>query len=40
MTFADPSLKFDFAEPRREFTHGAIREFMPASDRSLIIPAR
>jgi len=40
ITFADPSLKFDFAEPRREFAKGAIREFMPAGERSLIIPAR
>jgi len=38
--FADPSLKFDFAEPRREFAKGAIREYMPAGERSLIIPAR
>jgi methyl-coenzyme M reductase alpha subunit len=38
--FADPSLKFDFAETRREFARGAIREFMPAGERSLIIPAR
>ena len=38
--FADPSLKFDFSEPRREFARGAIREFMPAGERSLIIPAR
>jgi methyl-coenzyme M reductase alpha subunit len=40
VTFADPSLKFDFAEPRREFARGAIREFMPAGERSLIIPVR
>ena len=40
ITFADPSLKFDFSEPRREFAKGAIREFMPAGERSLIIPAR
>jgi len=40
ITFADPSLKFDFAEPRREFAKGAIREFQPAGERSLIIPAR
>ena len=40
ITFADPSLAFDFAEPRREFAKGAIREFMPAGERSLIIPAR
>ncbi len=26
--------------PRREFAKGAIREFMPAGERSLIIPAR
>jgi methyl-coenzyme M reductase alpha subunit len=38
--FADSALKFDFAEPRREFAKGAIREFMPAGERSLIIPAR
>ena len=38
--FADPALKFNFAEPRREFAKGAIREFMPAGERSLIIPAR
>lgn len=38
--FADPSLTFDFSEPRREFAKGAIREFMPAGERSLIIPAR
>jgi methyl-coenzyme M reductase alpha subunit len=38
--FADPSLVFDFAEPRREFAKGAIREFKPAGERSLIIPAR
>ncbi|WP_298667041.1 coenzyme-B sulfoethylthiotransferase subunit alpha, partial [uncultured Methanofollis sp.] len=40
ITFADPSLKFDFSEPRREFAKGAIREFMPAGERSLIIPVR
>ena len=40
ITFADPSLKFDFSEPRREFAKGAIREFMPAGERSLVIPAR
>ncbi|MGC9434510.1 MAG: coenzyme-B sulfoethylthiotransferase subunit alpha [Methanomicrobiales archaeon] len=38
--FSDPALKFDFAEPRREFARGAIREFMPAGERSLLIPAR
>ncbi|KAF5054969.1 hypothetical protein DSECCO2_382520 [anaerobic digester metagenome] len=40
ITFADPALVFDFSEPRREFAKGAIREFMPAGERSLIIPAR
>jgi len=40
ITFADPSLKFDFSEVRREFAKGAIREFMPAGERSLIIPAK
>jgi methyl-coenzyme M reductase alpha subunit len=40
ITFADPSLTFDFSEIRREFAKGAIREFMPAGERSLIIPAR
>nr|WP_319540737.1 coenzyme-B sulfoethylthiotransferase subunit alpha [uncultured Methanospirillum sp.] len=40
ITFADPSLQFDFSEPRKEFAKGAIREFEPAGERSLIIPAR
>jgi methyl-coenzyme M reductase alpha subunit len=40
ITFADPSLTFDWSEIRREFARGAIREFMPAGERSLIIPAR
>jgi methyl-coenzyme M reductase alpha subunit len=40
ITFADPSLVFDFSEIRREFAKGAIREFMPAGERSLIIPAK
>ena len=30
ITFADPSLTFDFSEIRREFAKGAIREFMPS----------
>jgi methyl-coenzyme M reductase alpha subunit len=38
--FADPALTFDFAHPRAEFAKGAIREFMPAGERSLIIPAQ
>jgi methyl coenzyme M reductase alpha subunit len=32
ITFANPSFRFDFAEPRREFAKGAIREFMPAGE--------
>jgi methyl-coenzyme M reductase alpha subunit len=40
ITFADPSLTFDFSEVRREFAKGAIREFMPSGERSLVIPAR
>jgi methyl-coenzyme M reductase alpha subunit len=38
--FADPSMPFDWTEPRRMYAQGAIREFMPAGERSLIIPAR
>ncbi|MDD2439463.1 MAG: coenzyme-B sulfoethylthiotransferase subunit alpha [Methanosarcinaceae archaeon] len=38
--FADELLPFNFAEPRKEFGRGAIREFMPAGERSLIIPAK
>jgi len=40
ITFADPSLVFDFAEPRREFAKGAIREFVAAGERTLLMPAR
>nr|WP_230743200.1 coenzyme-B sulfoethylthiotransferase subunit alpha [Methanocella sp. CWC-04] len=40
VAFADKDLKFDFTEPRKEFARGAIREFMPAGERSLIIPAK
>ncbi len=38
--FADKNLPFDFANITKEFGRGAIREFMPAGERSLIIPAR
>lgn len=38
ITFADPSLQFDFADPRKEFARGALREFQPAGERSLICP--
>ena len=40
ITFADPSLVFDFAEPRKEFAKGAIREFVAAGERTLLMPAR
>ena len=40
ITFADPSLIFDFSEPRKEFAKGAIREFVPAGERTLLMPAR
>jgi len=39
ITFADPSLKFDFSQPRKEFAKGAIREFEAAGERGLIMPA-
>lgn len=38
--FADKNLSFDFTEPRKEFARGAIREFMPAGERTLVIPAK
>lgn len=38
--FADSLLPFDFTAPRKEFGRGALREFMPAGERSLIIPAK
>ncbi|MGP8322247.1 MAG: coenzyme-B sulfoethylthiotransferase subunit alpha, partial [Methanosarcinaceae archaeon] len=38
--FADSLLPFDFTQPRQQFGKGAIREFMPAGERSLIIPAK
>ena len=37
--FADDLLPFNFAEPRKEFGRGAMREFVCAGERSLIIPA-
>jgi len=36
--FADPSLKFDFSQSRKEFARGAIREFKAAGERSLVMP--
>ena len=38
--FADDLLPFDFTKPRVEFGRGALREFVPAGERSLIIPAK
>lgn len=38
VAFADKNLKFDFAHPRLCFGKGALREFMPAGERDLIIP--
>ena len=40
VAFADPSLKFDYSRVREEYAKGALREFSPAGERSLIIPAR
>ena len=40
VTFADPSLKFDYSRVREEYAKGALREFSPAGERSLIIPAK
>jgi len=40
ITFADPSLVFDFSEPRKEFAKGALREFVAAGERTLLMPAR
>ncbi|RWX73849.1 MAG: Methyl coenzyme M reductase alpha subunit [Candidatus Methanosuratincola subterraneus] len=39
IAFADKDLKFDFTHPRLCFGKGALREFMPAGERSLIIPS-
>ncbi|MDI3485743.1 MAG: methyl-coenzyme reductase alpha subunit [Methanolobus sp.] len=38
--FADDLLPFDFSKPRKEFARGALREFEPAGERSLVIPAK
>ena len=40
ITFSDPNLVFDFSQVRAEFAKGALREFEPAGERSLIIPAK
>lgn len=40
IAFADDNLVFDMAEIRAEFAKGAIREFEPAGERTLISPAK
>ncbi|MDR2855260.1 MAG: coenzyme-B sulfoethylthiotransferase subunit alpha [Methanomicrobiales archaeon] len=40
ITFADPSLPFDFSEPRKMFAKGALREFEAAGERTLLMPAK
>ncbi|RBQ22383.1 Methyl-coenzyme M reductase I subunit alpha [Candidatus Methanobinarius endosymbioticus] len=40
IAFADKNLSFDFSQPRTEIAKGALREFMPDGERSLIIPAK
>jgi methyl-coenzyme M reductase alpha subunit len=40
ITFADPTLTFDFSEPRQMFAKGAIREFEAAGERTLLMPAK
>lgn len=40
VAFADKSLPFDFANITKEFGRGALREFMPAGERTVIIPAK
>ena len=40
IAFADKNLSFDFSKPRAEFAKGALREFEPDGERSLIIPAK
>nr|CAA50044.1 Methyl coenzyme M reductase [Methanothermus fervidus DSM 2088] len=39
VAFADNDLSFDFRWPRKEIARGALREFMPDGERTLIIPA-
>ncbi len=40
VAFADKNLPFDFANITKEFGRGGLREFMPAGERTLIIPAQ
>lgn len=39
VAFADKDLKFDFTHPRLCFGKGALREFIPAGERNLIVPS-
>jgi methyl-coenzyme M reductase alpha subunit len=38
VAFADKNLPFDFANITKEFGRGGLREFMPAGERTIIIP--
>lgn len=38
VAFADPNLAFDFTNVRKCFAKGALREFMPAGERDVVIP--
>src|SRR5665648_329076 len=38
--FADELMTFDFRTPRNEFAKGALRQFMPSGERTLVIPAK
>ena len=40
VAFADKNLPFDFAHITKEIGRGALREFMPAGERTVIIPAK
>ena len=38
--FADKNLVFDFSQVRAQFAKGALREFEPAGERTVITPAK
>jgi methyl-coenzyme M reductase alpha subunit len=40
VAFADPSLKFDWAHPRKCIVDGAMGRFMPEGERTAIIPSQ
>ncbi|MFQ6071204.1 MAG: coenzyme-B sulfoethylthiotransferase subunit alpha [Methanosarcinales archaeon] len=40
VTFADDLLTFDFSKVREEFGRGALRQFMPSGERTLVVPAK